>query len=97
MSEPPPRRGGLLHLTVTLAPPPVPATVAVQQRFDPQAEVDRSTAQLVRVVQRTASFGIWFAIVALPILLVLAVGLVVTVAIAVRARRLVAPRAGRAR
>jgi hypothetical protein len=74
-------------LTATFGLRPVAAVVATQNQFDPQSEVDKATARLVRVVQRGVTAGIWFAIVWLPILLGL--GLVVGVAavLAVRARR----------
>jgi hypothetical protein len=70
--------------------------VAVRQGFDPQADIDRSVAQLVRVAQRVASFGIWFGIVAVPILLTLAVCLGLVLAIAALARRFAVARTSRA-
>ena len=49
-------------------------TVAVaqaQKGFDPAGEVDRATASLVQIGQSLAAGGIWFAILWLPILIVL--------------------------
>lgn len=51
-------------------------TVAVEQArkgFDPAAEADRATASLVEIGQALAAAGIWFAILWLPILIVLAI------------------------
>jgi len=42
-------------------------------KFDPAAEVDRATANLVEILQGLATAGIWFGIVWLPILLVLGI------------------------
>lgn len=61
-------------ITVHFGLPPVPAVDTAQRRFDPTAEVDRSVAQLVRIGQRVLGFGIWFAIVGLPILLTVGIG-----------------------
>lgn len=73
-------------LTVRFGLKPVAAVVATQAEFDPQSEVDRASARLVHLLQHTASAGIWFGVVWLPFLLVLAVGALVAVLI-VRSRR----------
>jgi hypothetical protein len=59
-----------LTVTFSLKPDPVLAT---QTGFDPKTQVDEASASLVRILQAVASAGIWFAIVWLPILLVLLV------------------------
>lgn len=65
-------------LAVSFSRKPTPAVELAQERFDPKDEVERATASLVEVLQAAAAAGIWFAIVWLPILLVLGVvGLVV--------------------
>ena len=80
-------------LTATFGLKPVPAVVATRAEFDPQSEVDKATARLVHVIQRIATAGIWFAIVWLPILLVLGmvVGIIAIVVLTVRARRVGTP------
>jgi Domain of unknown function (DUF4349) len=47
------------------------AVVATTKKFDPAAEVDRASANLVDVFQSLATAGIWFGIVWLPILVAL--------------------------
>jgi hypothetical protein len=59
-------------LTVTFALKPNPV-LTEQQGFDPATEVDRASASLVGVLQSLATAGIWFGIVWVPILLMLAV------------------------
>lgn len=51
----------------------VAAVSQAAKDWDPAAEVDRATATLIAVVQGIATAGIWFGIVWLPVLLVLAV------------------------
>lgn len=63
-------------LTVTYGLEVAAVTSAVKA-FDPNNEVDRASAQLIEVVQGVATAGIWFAIVWLPILIVLLVLFVV--------------------
>jgi len=58
-------------LTVRFGLQPEAAVITAQEKFDPRSEVDRATASLVEVLQGLATAGIWFAIVWLPILLVL--------------------------
>jgi hypothetical protein len=64
---------------------PVVAVVEAQKGWDPAVVVDEASASLVNVLQALTTAGIWFAIVWVPILLVL--GVIVTVALVV-ARRL---------
>jgi cell division protein FtsL len=67
-------------LTVRFGLQPEAAVITAQEKFDPGSEVDRATASLVEVLQGLATAGIWFAIVWLPILLVVAfVGLILFV------------------
>jgi hypothetical protein len=48
---------------------PVVAVTAAQEGWDVATEIDRALADLVLVGQRVATFGIWLAVVVLPILL----------------------------
>jgi hypothetical protein len=65
-------------LTVAFGLKPVAAVVQSQQSFDPGGEIDRASAALVTILQGLATAGIWFAIVWLPVVLVVgAVALVV--------------------
>lgn len=58
---------------------PVVAVEVAQKDWDPKTVVDEASASLIEVLQTLTSAGIWFAIVWLPILLVLgAIALVVT-------------------
>ncbi|HUQ43910.1 MAG TPA: DUF4349 domain-containing protein [Candidatus Limnocylindria bacterium] len=59
-------------LTVTFAIKPNPV-LTEQQGFDPATEVDQASASLVSVLQGLVTVGIWFAIVWIPILLMLGV------------------------
>ncbi len=59
-------------LTVSFALKPDPI-LAETQGFDPATEVDQASASLVGVLQGLATAGIWFAIVWVPILVVLAI------------------------
>ncbi len=60
-------------LTVGFGLKPEAAVVVSQQKFDPKSEVDRASATMVDILQGLASAGIWFAIVWLPILIVLGI------------------------
>lgn len=60
-------------LSVRFGLQPEAAVTAAQDRFDPGAEVDRATANLVEILQGLATAGIWFGIVWLPILIGLAI------------------------
>jgi len=64
---------------------PVVAVEAAKQAWDPATVVDDASASLVSLLQALTTAGIWFAIVWLPILLV--IGIVTLVVLAV-ARRL---------
>ena len=83
-------RAALATLTVGYSLPPTVAVTQVQEGWDPAAEVDRAAATLVGLGQGVANAAIWFAIVVLPLALVL--GILVGVAWLV-ARRL-RPRSG---
>lgn len=65
-------------LTVTYSLKAQAAVVTSAKKFDPNDEIDKASASLVDVLQALATAGIWFAIVWLPILLVLAIVGVVT-------------------
>lgn len=52
---------------------PVAAVTTTREGWDPGAEVDRAVASLVGLGQGIASFGIWLAIVVLPVLVLLAI------------------------
>ncbi len=80
-------------LTARFGLKPVPAVVATRNGFDPQSEVDKAAARLVHIIQRGIAAGIWFAIVWLPILLVLGIVVGIVGVLAVRARRAMAPTA----
>ena len=73
-------------LTVGFGLKPEAAVVVSQQKFDPKSEVDRASATMVDILQGLATAGIWFAIVWLPILLVLGL-LAAAVAFAIRRGR----------
>lgn len=73
-----------LTVAFSLKPNPV---LAERKGFDPASEVDQASASLVGVLQALATAGIWFAIVWVPILLVLAIVVVVGLAVARRVRR----------
>jgi len=60
-------------------------TEEVRAGWDPAADADAATGTLIGLGQRLASFGIWVAIVGLPIAFVLVVG----VALVLVARRLI--------
>jgi hypothetical protein len=65
-------------MTVTFQLQRAPAVVVAQTSgFDASKEVDGATAKLIRAAQKVARAGIWFGIVWLPILLVLAIGVAI--------------------
>lgn len=76
-------------LTVTFGLQPTAAVLISQQKFDPKDQVDRATASLVDILQGVATAGIWFAIVWLPILVV--IGLFAVIAYAILRRRVRLP------
>jgi hypothetical protein len=59
-----------LAVTFSLKPDPV---LTSKSQFDPKTEVDQASASLVSVLQGLATAGIWFAIVWLPILIVIGI------------------------
>jgi hypothetical protein len=63
------------------------AVVEAQKGFDPAAEADRATASLVEIGQALAAAGIWFAILWLPILVVLGLMALVAFLVFRRLRR----------
>ncbi|MEA2613165.1 MAG: hypothetical protein QOI52_1124 [Chloroflexota bacterium] len=65
-------RAGFATLTATFSVPIVAVDVATKG-WEPGVVVDEATASLVNVLQALSTAGIWFAIVWLPILLVLGV------------------------
>jgi hypothetical protein len=75
-------------LTVTFTLKPTPTVVQQQAGYDPAVEVDKASATLVHVVQKATTAGIWFGIVWLPILAVLAIGGTIAFVIVRRVRRL---------
>jgi hypothetical protein len=75
-------QAALSTLTVTFSLKPEPVLTEQQARFDPGAEAERASASLVSVLQDVATAGIWFGIVWLPILVVVAIvgGVVLVIA-----------------
>ena len=65
-------RAGFATLTATFSVPVVAVEVAAKG-FVPAVVVDEATASLVNILQALTTAGIWFAIVWLPLLLVLGV------------------------
>lgn len=63
---------------------PVVAVTAVQEDWDPAKVVDQASASLIAVLQGLTTAGIWFAIVWLPILVVLAIIVAIVVWVARR-------------
>jgi hypothetical protein len=67
------------------------AVQAVAEGWDPANEADRATATLVGVLQALATAGLWFLIVWMPILLLLAI-VIAAIAFIVRRTGLLRPR-----
>ncbi len=63
-------RAGFATLTATFSVPIV-AVEAAAEGFEPAKVVDEATASLVNILQALTTAGIWFAIVWLPLLLVI--------------------------
>ena len=63
-------RAGFATLTATFSVPIV-AVEAAAEGFEPAKVVDEATASMVNILQALTTAGIWFAIVWLPLLLVL--------------------------
>ena len=76
-------RAGYGTLAVQFNVPLVAVEVA-QQAWDPTTVVDEAAASMVSVLQGLATAGIWFAIVWLPILLI--VGLIAAIVVAIARR-----------
>ena len=76
-------RAALATLTASFRLPVVAVEVA-QQRWEPATVVDEASAALVSVLQGLTSIGIWFAIVWLPMILVITLLVAVGLAIARR-------------
>ncbi len=66
------QQAAMSTLTVTFSLKSDPVLTS-QAQFDPGSQVDQAVASLVSVLQAVASAGIWFAIVWLPILIVLGI------------------------
>ena len=60
-------------VSVTFALPETPAIARQEAGFDPGGEAEAATASLVGILQALVVAGIWFAIVWLPVLVVLAI------------------------
>lgn len=76
-------QAALATLTASYSAPVVAVQVATEN-WEPAKVVDEATASLVDILQGLTTVGIWFAIVWLPVLLV--IGLVVAAAVAVLRR-----------
>jgi hypothetical protein len=74
-------------LKVTFLAKPTPVLVEQRAGFEPAREVDAASARFVSILQHLVKAGIWFAIVWLPILIVLAIGAVVAFLVIRRVRR----------
>jgi hypothetical protein len=83
-------RAAMATLTVGFSMPPTVAVARVQEGWDPAKEIDRAAATLVGLGQGVANAAIWFAIVMLPLALIL--GILIGVAWLI-ARRFVPRRA----
>ncbi|HSH22357.1 MAG TPA: DUF4349 domain-containing protein [Candidatus Caenarcaniphilales bacterium] len=70
------QQAALATLVVSFETPVVGVTAA-QEGWELGTEVDRAVAQLVRIGQAAASFGVWLVIVALPLLAPIALVLLV--------------------
>jgi Domain of unknown function (DUF4349) len=62
-------------LTVTFVLPAPPAVEEVKAGWDPAADADAAAGTLIKLGQRATSFGIWVAIVGLPLAFVLLAGI----------------------
>jgi Domain of unknown function (DUF4349) len=60
-------------LSVAFVLPETPAVARQEAAFDPGHEAEAATAQLVGILQALAAAGIWFAIVWLPVIVVLGI------------------------
>lgn len=73
-------------LSVAFVLPETPAVARQEAAFDPGHEAEAATAQLVGIVQALAVAGIWFAIVWLPVIVVLGIVAGVTFLVVRRVR-----------
>jgi hypothetical protein len=64
-------QAALSTLTVVFQTPIVPAVKETSKGWDPATEFDRAVSQLLGLGQGVATVGIWFVVVALPLLVVL--------------------------
>jgi hypothetical protein len=67
------QRAAFGTLTVVFSLPVTPKAEAVRLGWDPATDVDRATGALLGIGQAAATVGIWFGIVGLPLLVVLAI------------------------
>src|SRR5258706_13676992 len=67
------QRAAVGTLTVVFSLPVTPKAEAVRLGWDPATDVDRATGALLGIGQAAATTGIWFGIVGLPLLVVLAI------------------------
>ena len=67
------QRAAFGTLTVVFSLPVTPKAEAARLGWDPATDVDRATGALLGIGQAAATAGIWFGIVGLPLLLVLAI------------------------
>jgi Domain of unknown function (DUF4349) len=67
------QRAAFGTLTVVFSLPITPKAEAVRLGWDPATDVDRATGALLGIGQAAATVGIWFGIVGLPLLVVLAI------------------------
>jgi len=67
------QRAAFGTLTVVFSLPVTPKAEAVRLGWDPATDVDRATGALLGIGQAAATLGIWFGIVGLPLLVVLAI------------------------
>ena len=90
------QRAAFGTLTVVFSLPVTPKAEAVRLGWDPATDVDRATGALLGIGQAAATLGIWFGIVGLPLLVVLAILGVVAwrVRRTMSSRRAVQPSAG---
>jgi Domain of unknown function (DUF4349) len=90
------QRAAFGTLTVVFSLPVTPKAEAVRLGWDPATDVDRATGALLGIGQAAATAGIWFGIVGLPLLVVLAILAVIAwrVRRTMGSRRAVQPGAG---
>ena len=67
------QRAAFGTLTVVFSLPVTPKAEAIRLGWDPATDVDRATGALLGIGQAAATLGIWFGIVGLPLLVILAI------------------------